>query len=67
MTTKTRDQLLLLAVGLACAAFAALFFRFAGSDAWVVLLGLSLFAMTADNARLRREIKRLRAERDDSR
>lgn len=53
-----KDQLLLLAAGLGCAFVAWAIFHFAGDQAWLLIVTLTLIGVSADNARLRRRLRR---------
>jgi hypothetical protein len=63
---KMRDQLLLLMTGLAFAGIAYLLFAVAGEYTLVIFMAIGLFVTSADNARLRRELKKLKEPRAES-
>lgn len=53
-----KDSIYLLLTALACAAGAALFWRVTGEAGVTILLSISTLALTVDNARLRRNLRR---------
>jgi len=54
-----KDGLMLLFAGLLCAGGAALFFRFFGSEAFSVIIVVTLVSVLLDNARLRRRLREM--------
>lgn len=52
-----KDGLLLLIAGLLCAGGAALFFRLFGSEAFNVIILVTLVSVLIDNVRLRRRLR----------
>jgi uncharacterized membrane protein YfcA len=62
-----KDGLLLLITGLLCAAGAALFFRFFGSDALNIIVLITMICALIDNARLRRRLREMGAKPDGKR
>jgi len=62
-----KDGLMLLIAGLVCAAGAALFFRFFGSEAFSILTLVMLVCVLADNARLRRRLREMDAKPEGKR
>ena len=55
-----KDQLVLLVAAVVCVALAWVFFHYLGQDAWAILSAVVIVALTADNVRLRRTLKRSR-------
>ncbi|MGO4380329.1 hypothetical protein [Pseudoduganella sp. RAF53_2] len=55
-----KDGLLLLLIGLACAAVGWMFWHYAGKYASSLLLIVVLLSVVADNWRLRRELEKLK-------
>ncbi len=62
-----KDGLMLLLAGLFCAGFAALFFKYLGSDAFGVLTLVVLIGTLADNRRLRRRLREMGAKPEGKR
>lgn len=62
-----KDGLMLLIAGLVCAGGAALFFRFFGSEAFTVIMLVTLVSVLADNARLRRRLREMGAKPEGKR
>jgi uncharacterized membrane protein YfcA len=59
---KMKDGLMLLIAGVLCAGGAALFFKFFGSDAFSVIVLVTLVSVLIDNARLRRRLREMGAK-----
>lgn len=58
--SKLRDQILLLLAGVLFAGIAAALFHWGGTDSIAIFLAIGMFVVSADNRRLRQEIKKLR-------
>jgi uncharacterized membrane protein YfcA len=59
---KMKDGLMLLIAGVLCAGGAALFFKFFGSEAFSVIVLVTLVSVLIDNARLRRRLREMGAK-----
>ncbi|NGZ88163.1 hypothetical protein [Duganella aceris] len=57
-----KDGLMLLIAGVLCAGGAALFFKFFGSEAFSVIVLVTLVSVLIDNARLRRRLREMGAK-----
>ena len=62
-----KDGLMLLITGLLCAGGAALFFRIFGSEAFSVIILVTLISALIDNARLRRRLREMGAKPEGKR
>jgi len=62
-----KDGLILLITGLLCAAGAALFFRLFGSEAFSVIILVTLVSVLLDNFRLRRRLREMGAKPEGKR
>lgn len=62
-----KDGFLLMITGLLCAAGAALFFRFFGSDAFNIIVLITMVCALFDNARLRRRLRAMGAKPEGKR
>lgn len=62
-----KDGLMLLATGLLCAGGAALLFRFFGSEAFSVIILVTLVSVLVDNVRLRRRLREMGAKPEGKR
>jgi uncharacterized membrane protein YfcA len=64
---KMKDGLMLLIAGVLCAGGAALFFKFFGSEAFGVIVLVTLVSVLIDNARLRRRLREMGAKPEGKR
>ena len=62
-----KDGLMLLITGLFCAGGAALFFGFFGSEAFNIIILVTLVSVLVDNARLRRRLREMGAKPEGKR
>ncbi|MYM69694.1 hypothetical protein GTP45_23030 [Pseudoduganella sp. FT55W] len=57
-----KDGLLLLVTGIICSLGAWLFFKFFGSEAFIVIMMMTMVSAVLDNVRLRRKLRELTGE-----
>jgi len=59
-TERVKDSIYLLVTGVVAAGLAWAFWRYLGADGFIILWAVTGTALTADNMKLRRQLRKLR-------